>query len=258
MDSEHRHELKTNELANWIGHAPEFFRKNYLQIFGVLLIIAGLLSWPAWNRKREGTDIKQAVETTELIEKISRSKSDAVMSSQPGAPIAESMLGIASSLEIAAGEAKTDLSEALILIKRAEALRAELHYKAAEIEKAVLLSEVERARKSYEKAAKKAKGNATLEAMATFGLGLCAEEIGDYDKASGIYESIVSNADFDGTVFPAKARTRIATMSDNRETFVFVKAPEPVKIEVPAAPVTIEAAPKVAPATGTVSEPEKK
>ena len=203
MDSEHRHELKTNELADWIGHAPEFFRKNYLQIFGVLLIIAGLLSWPAWNKKRQGTDIKQAVETTELIEKVSQSKSDAVMSTQPGAPIAESMLGLASSLEIAAGEAKTDLSEALILIKRAEALRAELHYKSEEIEEAVLLSEVERARASYEKAVKKAKGNANLMAMATFGLGLCAEEIGDYEKASEISASIVSDSGFEGTIFPA-------------------------------------------------------
>ena len=39
MDSEHRHELKTNELADWIVHAPEYLRKNYLTILGVLLII---------------------------------------------------------------------------------------------------------------------------------------------------------------------------------------------------------------------------
>ncbi len=266
MDSEHRHELKTNELADWIVHAPEYLRKNYLQILGVLLVIAGALSWGPLNKMRQGTDLKQAVETTELIEKVSQSKSLAAQSNQPGAPVPESLLGLASSLEIAAGEAKTDLSEAIILIKRAEALRAELHYKAEEIEEVVLLSEVERARKSYEKAAKKAKGNATLEAMATFGLGLCAEETGDYAKASGIYESIVSNAGFEGTVFPAKARARIETMADNRETFVFVKTPESVKIEVPAAPVTIEASPKVEPAvpatvkpegSETASEPEK-
>ena len=258
MDSEHRHELKTNELADWIVHAPEYLRKNYLQIIGVLLVIAGIVSWPSLNRRRQGTDIKQAVETTGLLEKVSQSKALIVQGTQPGAPAPESLIGIASSLEIAAGDAKTDLSEALILIKRAEALRADLHYKADEIEEVVLLGEIERARVSYEKAAKKAKGNPNLEAMATFGLGLCAEEIGDYTKASGIYESIVSNAGFEGTVFPAKAKARIATMADNRETFVFVNAPAPVKIEIPAAPVVVEPVmPKVEAVVPAATEPEK-
>ena len=97
MDSEHRHELKTNELADWIVHAPEYLRKNYLTILGVLLIIAGLVSWPALTKKRQGVDTKQAVETTELIEKISRSKALIVQSDQQGSPIPESLIGIASS-----------------------------------------------------------------------------------------------------------------------------------------------------------------
>lgn len=249
MDSEHRHELKTNELADWIVHAPEFFRKNYLTILGVLLVIAGLLSWPILNKKRQGVDTKQAVETTELIEKVSQSKALIVQGSQQSG----SLIGLASSLEIAAGDAKTDLAEALILIKRAEALRAELHYKAEEIEEVILLSEIERARASYEKAVKKAKGNANLEAMATFGLGLCAEEIGDYTKASGIYESIVSNAGFEGTVFPAKAKARIETMADNRESFLFVNAPAPVEV---VAPVVVEpVVPKVEAAVPAVEKP---
>lgn len=257
MDSEHRHELKTNELADWIVHAPEYLRKNYLTILGVLLIIAGIVSWPALTRMKQGTDTKQAVETTELIEKVSQSKALIVQ----GSPQGGSLIGFASSLEIAASDAKTDLAEALILIKRAEALRADLHYKAEEIEEVILLSEIERARVSYEKAVKKAKGNANLEAMATFGLGLCAEEIGDYTKASGIYESIVSNAGFEGTVFSAKAKARIATMADNRESFLFVNAPEPapVKIEVPAAPVVVEpVVPKVEVVVPAATEPEEK
>lgn len=252
MDSEHRHELKTNELADWIVHAPEYVRKNYITILGILLVIAGLLSWPILKKNRLGVDTKQAVETTQLIEKVSQRKALIVQGSQQGG----SLIGFASSLEIAASDAKTDLAEALILIKRAEALRAELHYKAEEIEEVILLSEIERARVSYEKAVKKAKGNANLEAMATFGLGLCAEEIGDYTKASGIYESIVSNAGFEGTIFPAKAKARIETMADNRESFVFVNAPEPVKIEVPAAPVVAEpVVPKVEAVVPAIEKP---
>ena len=43
MDSEHRHELKTNELADFIGHLPDFFRKYSNQIIGVILILIALM-----------------------------------------------------------------------------------------------------------------------------------------------------------------------------------------------------------------------
>ena len=43
MKSEHRHELKTNELADWIAHVPDFVRNNLRTIIGVSLIIIAIL-----------------------------------------------------------------------------------------------------------------------------------------------------------------------------------------------------------------------
>ena len=52
MDSEHRHELKTNELADWIVHLPGFLRRNWAQIVGLALIIVALLVIPVFKRTR--------------------------------------------------------------------------------------------------------------------------------------------------------------------------------------------------------------
>ena len=40
-------------------------------------------------------------------------------------------------------------------------------------------------------------------------------------------QDVLENADFEGTVFPARARFRLDTMADNKDKFIFVKAPEP-------------------------------
>ena len=61
--------------------------------------------------------------------------------------------------------------------------------------------------------------------MAKFGLGLCAEDMGDFDEAGRIYQSIVDNQDFEGTVFPTRAKLRLEEMEDNKGIFVFVDAP---------------------------------
>ena len=34
MRSDHRHELKTNELADWIAHFPEWANKNRTSLVG--------------------------------------------------------------------------------------------------------------------------------------------------------------------------------------------------------------------------------
>ena len=240
MDSEHRHELKTNELADWIGHAPDFIRKNYMQILGGILVIIGIFWWMGELKRKENKFIKKAAPTTELIEQLPQSKVAIAQAEDSAA--SDTLIGLAGSLETAAGKAATNSAAALVMIKRAEALRTELHYKAEELDAAAVSSQIEIARGIYEQALKKAEGNPSLEAMATYGLGLCAEEVGDYDKASEIYNSIVSNEDFAGTVFTVKAQVRLNTMVDNQMKFVFADSPEPViEIAPEAAPEAIQA-----------------
>ena len=153
------------------------------------------------------------------------------------------LLMAASSLEIAAKEAKNPLQAALALIKQGEALRAELHYNVDDLEMEVVKSQIAQAEKAYENAIDKAKGEKGAPpfiAMARFGLGLCAEEVGDFAKAREIYESIATNSELEGTVFPVQAQFRLEIMEDTRGKFVFVKAPEQVESLIPESIGTIE------------------
>ena len=97
-----------------------------------------------------------------------------------------------------------------------------------------ILSDHDIRRNAYEKALERCGDNSTLKAMAKFGLGLCAEELGEYEKAAEIYEQIATEPDFEGTVFPVRATARLEGMHDSRVEFVFVEVPEP---EIELAPV---------------------
>jgi hypothetical protein len=98
------------------------------------------------------------------------------------------------------------------------------------LDEQVITDQITQATQAYEAALQKAKGNASLTAMATFGLGLCAEELGDFEKAVQIYSDIAQNTEFEGTLFPAQAQFRLEILEDNKETFVFVAVP---KVELP-------------------------
>ena len=87
MDSEHRHELKTNELADGISHLPKILKDNYMQIIGVGLILAAILfSGPVRRYVEKGKLAKQA-EATIAIRNLQRSKMDAFQSQSEGALI---------------------------------------------------------------------------------------------------------------------------------------------------------------------------
>jgi len=238
MDPEHRHELKTNELADWIAHLPGFLRRNWVQVVGAALIIIGLLVVPVLKRARHNAALNRQTETTQLIQRIAQEKATVVRNQSTGIlEIQSQLLVVANSLEAAADKAKNPYSAALALIKRGEALRADLHYQSSGVERSTVVAQINQAKKAYELAIEKAQGNNTLTGMARIGLGLCAEEVGNFDRAKEIYEEIASNADFAGTVFPAQAQFRLEVMDDSREKFVFVAAPEPepptVEFEIP-------------------------
>ena len=243
MDPEHRHELKTNELADWIVHLPDFLRRNWAQIVGLALIIVALLVVPVFKQKRHNAAQARQAETTQLIQAISQGKTMAIRNQGTGVLDVQSQLLVtANSLEAAANKAKNPYSGALALIKRAEALRADLHYQSDSIEDSTIKAQISQARKAYERALEKSQGNNMLTGMARIGLGLCAEEVGNFDEAGRIYQEIVSDADFAGTIFPAQAQLRLERMDDNRSKFVFVSAPEPefspVEVELP--PVSVD------------------
>jgi len=231
MDSEHRHELKTNELAQWLSHFPGFLKENSLRIIGILLIAAAVFSYFFYNAKKISTVNLAEAQNTLLMQQVSRNKSEAVNLDSEAAPLENAFALSADKLQIAAdaGE-EPGHAVALMLIKKGESLRAELHYSTSQLDDQIITGQIERATQAYEEALQKAKGNASLTAMATFGLGLCAEEVGDFEKAAQIYTDIAQNTEFEGTLFPAQAQFRLDILEDNKETFVFTAA---AKVKIP-------------------------
>ena len=223
MDSEHRHELKTNELASWIDHAPEYLKKNYMQVIGVVIILVAIVFSGPVRRRIENTKLAAYAETTSVIRKADRSKFEAIQTKTEGPLILSS-----NELEIASQETKNQSLAALALIKRAEAIRASLHYAPADPSAEAVTAELTQAKIAYELAIAKAAGIQTLLAKAQFGLGLCAEEAGDFGTATDIYTKIAASEDFASTVFPAQAQNRIDGMGDSKELFTFVDAPAPI------------------------------
>lgn len=250
MDAEHRHELKTNELANLISHSGQFIRKHYMQIIGLILIIIAIGLWAPVKGFRERAKHQAQAQAAEVIEQLPQNKIRAIQSQAQNMGASNALLISANALEIEAQKTKNPLLGALALIKRGEALRSDLHYRSSDVEPAEIKSYIEQARKAYNSAIEKAKGQPggnVFEAMANFGLGLCAEEMGDLKKAKKIYESIIARPEYEGTIFPTQAQLRLESIDDSKGKFVFVSDPEPAASEVPLPTILPEAPPQQAP-----------
>jgi tetratricopeptide (TPR) repeat protein len=227
MDAEHRHELKTNELAAWMMHFPDFCRRNASTLIGVVLIVAAAAVYVYGKKIRSQGRLEKQAESVSLVEQYDISKLQVITKQQQNMQTADDIMIAANRLEMAVDKAVSREVSALLLIKQGEALRADLHYRPEEVDVGIMENRINEARQAYEKALPLAEGNPTLLAMARFGLGLCAEELGDYIRAEEIYNGIIADASFAATVFPAQARGRLDNMQDNRMQFEFVAAPAP-------------------------------
>jgi tetratricopeptide (TPR) repeat protein len=228
MDAEHRHELKTNELADWLGHLPDFLHKNAKTIIGAILIITAAIIFLYGRKSVAESRLAEQAQATMEIGKLDRSKMTILQSVQAEKEPPDTMIITANALEIAAQGVKNPNVSALLLIKRGEALRSDLHYMNEEVTAGIAQDHIKKARASYQKALSVIENNNTLKAMAEFGLGLCAEEVADYAEAERIYKEIIADEAYAGTVFGAQAQDRLDNMADNKMQFVFVKAPPPV------------------------------
>lgn len=223
MDAEHRHELKSNELADWIARIPAYIKEHPNQAIGVALILIALITWPIFSNMRKQSAGREQSEILSLIDMTEQAR----MSVLSGQETADSLTALAQSLQDAAARTKNPNLAALALIKRGNALRADLHL-SDEVTDEMISARVSDARTAYEKALNEAKLPA-LKGLAQLGLGLCAEETGEYEKAREIYEAIVADASYEGAVARVEAQRRLDSLEDNSFTVQF--APAPTKFE---------------------------
>jgi tetratricopeptide (TPR) repeat protein len=235
MKSDHRHELKTNELAEWLSHLPEWTKENIATIIMVCVVISvgiGIYAWRVYNFNV--VRVREHAEFTVLLNQLASTKmqiSQAQAQNQGRDP-SFMLLPPAKSLQTFAQNTKNDRMAALALIKRAEALRAEVHF--GNVEEQYFTSQTNEAKNSYIEALQRCPDEPSLAAAAKLGLGLCEEELGNFKQARQIYQEIVSNPDFEPTIATAQAKYRIATMADYKRKIAFGPAPKPTAATQPA------------------------
>jgi hypothetical protein len=229
MKAQHRHELKTNVLAEWIGNLPEWVKSNYKTIIIVCaVVVVAFGSYFYFVYERKAASAREQLRLTELTRRARLIKADVIGQRQSGGQdISYLLLQVANELEGFARGAKEDGRAALALIERGAALRAELHYRAETVRAGDLQTQINLAKVSYDEALGKLSSNSCLAAQAKMGLGLCEEELSNFEGARQIYEDLVGNPEFESTTAVVQARGRLGVIDEYKERVVFRAAPKP-------------------------------
>ncbi|MFC1676843.1 hypothetical protein ACFL3G_07270 [Planctomycetota bacterium] len=236
MKSEHRHELKTNELAEWLVHFPQWLKDNQRTIIYVAVILVITVAAYIWkNYKTNVVHVREKQDFTNLVTRLSQSKIQILQSQEQGYDTSINLLQIADNLQAVANKSKNKLMAALALIKRAEILRMELHYRYGSVAEQDIAIPTDKAMASYTKALKllsadKLEAPVTeagdikslpLAAAAKLGLGLCQEEKGNFPEAKKLYRLLSDSPVFAGTIAAVTASRRLKVMADYQQKVAF-------------------------------------
>jgi len=228
MKAQHRHELKTNELADWLTHLPKWAadnRNGIIAAVAVVVIAAAVYVWKVYFY--DTGRLERRIALTTAVAEVTQRKAQVAAGQGQGTDQSFLLIQPADTLQtLAAGESNADMA-ALAYVKRGEALRAEVHFRMTGLTSNVLQTQIGLARDAYAAALEAKPTLASIASAAKLGLGLCAEELGDFDQARRLYQEIVDDAAFKGTVAVASAQTRLTAMDEFRQPIAFHPAPMP-------------------------------
>ena len=239
MKADHRHELKTNELADWLEHFPQWAQENRTTLIAAGLAIVVLIGVYSWRFYRKDIDVRQHVQLTNLVTQVSAQRAQIAQAASQGTDQSVSLLPVAQDLQSFAQSSSNKGMAALALIKRAEALRAELHYRLTDATREEVAKQIAQAQTAYREALEKAASIPVLAATAELGLGLCDEELGNFAEAKAAYQKVAENADYDGTAAQAAAAHRLKTADDYKAAVIFPPAPAPTPTDAAASSPTV-------------------
>jgi tetratricopeptide (TPR) repeat protein len=226
MDSEHRHELHRNDLAKLIADAPEYLKKNqkiiiYAAVVAVLVLISAYMT----IYKNKSQELQYQAQVTAGIQNISMVKMKTAQGLSKGVDNSMMLSSSASKLIGDSEQINNDLLKAIAQIKAGNTLRAELHYKPLVPEKPVIKYQVNQATQHYLEAIKLAGNDNNIIAIAKLGLGLCQEELGNFEEAKRIYSEIASDEKFNVSPAQTTANNRLNTMANYTKAVTFLPAP---------------------------------
>jgi len=243
MDSEHRHELKRNDLALWLAEAPEhikntpaYLKSHWFEAICVVLIVVGIGMWLFRDTQKIVVhDLASQVKLTNLYQQQIMDKVAAARGNNTAG-----FLNNADDITAAADTVKRDSIAALALIKAGDALRSDLHYKKDAINENDLKLQITEAKGKYEAALAKAGSNKTIEALAKFGIAICSEEVRDFDSAEAQYKKIADNPEYQSNFVSKLAEQRISLLADARVKHNFEKVEPTTKEEAKPAESSVE------------------
>ena len=226
MKSDHRHELKTNELADWLANLPEWAQQNRTNIMAVaaVVVIAAIVYFWSFYR-REVVSVRNQERLTFLATQVPQRINEAMRAASQNGDQTLALASLAEDLKEFADDLSNDNMAALALIKRGETLRAELHLRLAEASRDEVAAQITKAQTSYQQALDRKPSSSALTAAAQFGLGLSEEELGNFDQAAEIYRTVAQKPEYAGTVAQAAAAYRLKIMDDFKTPVAFKPAP---------------------------------
>jgi tetratricopeptide (TPR) repeat protein len=236
MKAEHRHELKTNRLEEWLAEFPQWCRDNMVFIIGLAVVAVAAGGIYLYMVYRRNISVREAIRLSELSAQIPRGQPQILESQSRGIDNSYMLIQTADNLQRLAEGTRNNELAALALIKRGEALRTELHFRYGAVSQEEARAQIERARASYLQAIERNGANSTVMGMAKFGLGLCEEELGNFQEAQRLYSEVAADSSSEDTVPAIQAQWRLEQMQEYNAPVEFARAPMPPPPAVPPQP----------------------
>ena len=153
MRSDHRHELKTNELADWIANFPEWANKNRTSLVAAAaVILVALLVYFVSFYRTNVVSVGNQTRLTTLVTEVPQQMSRIASAAMQGQDESYVLVQTEQDLQDFAQKSSNNDMAALALIQRGAAARAELHYRLSEISHDELVKQMAKAQASYQQA----------------------------------------------------------------------------------------------------------
>jgi len=238
MKAEHRHELKTNDLAIWLNNFPAWANQNLSTIIYVLVVVVIVLASSFYYRyQKTSVAEREQNNLTALVSQLPQQNAYIAQKQLEGQDNAYMLFQLNDQLDSIAKNASSDAIAATALIKNAEVLRTELHFRFGAVSQQDITTQIGKAKDYYTKALDtylKRSPNPALEAVAKIGLGLCEEELGNPDAARKLYQEVATGTAYEGTAPAVAAKQRLVAMDSFPEKIVLKPMPRPaIKIQPP-------------------------
>ena len=248
MKATERHKLKSNEFADSLQETWQYITHHGTLIMTVTVIVVALGSsgfW--WSRTQAKGKTERANRLQGLIDLTGQKQELAAESARLESAAGETDYGqsydistvTGSLVELAREEAGSPVGM-MALLQEAEAVRSELVFSDREITEQERQSLCDKAEGLYERVISEYPRQKLALGISRIGLGLLAEERGQWDKAKEIYDGIVADEQdkLAGTFYPMQARKRLEILDKINVSIEFPD--EPVEIETPTAAEDVE------------------